>query len=762
VSSRPIIRQLPSLALVRPQNSSSQDLKTYFGPGVEVAPIAPRGTEARGWNYWPFFNQNFIPRPDAVYTAPELRSLSRYVVARICIENCKDVISAMSRQVRAVAKPGESNRDRDKRSAGDSNLKMLNEFFDCPDGEHDWGRWSREWLEGVYVGDWASVYVRRMRNGRPRELRVIDGAFINRQIDDLGFTPKPPLTAYQQLWSGTPATIGGIPYADLTTDDLIYWPRNIVPGNTVSSYLYGYSPTEQLAEELKLGQARLNFVLAYYTDGTIPDGYHIVPPNVSPDKLAEQQKALNAEMSGQLFKRRQLRLLQGFVDRTAAGGSSGDQLIFPKDKLLADPFDDMHLRKVAFGYGSSAQRLMKQLNRASAEAGQEAAEEEGTLPIANSLRDMINWAIAVHFKFGFGVYEMTYDQEVELDAVKRSTADKNDVDSGIISRDEARVKRGLDEMGGDAAKLMITTATGTVPVDLDDQLALAQKKHDMFTPEEGEGDGNENLPSGKKKPPVGKRHTPRIDPGRITPDTRQAQAKLEEALKHVFMRQKDKAKIAAEQLLKADSPDDQADAIYKAIQTEFAGLPAQARDALEQAALAGIADAIIQLEITSGVTISSVNEAAGEYAVKRAAEMVGMKYNEEGELIANPNAKWAISDTTRDRLRQIITNAFEEKTAKSELIDDIMGADIFSENRAAMIARTEISTAQVMGNFNTWKESGLVTKVKWLAVGPDPCPICEDNDGEIREIGQPFPSGEIMPLAHPNCYCILTAVGFKS
>ena len=31
---------------------------------------------------------------------------------------------------------------------------------------------------------------------------------------------------------------------------------------------------------------------------------------------------------------------------------------------------------------------------------------------------------------------------------------------------------------------------------------------------------------------------------------------------------------------------------------------------------------------------------------------------------------------------------------------------------------------------------------------------------EIRKIGEKFPSGEIMPLAHPNCYCILQAVGF--
>lgn len=33
------------------------------------------------------------------------------------------------------------------------------------------------------------------------------------------------------------------------------------------------------------------------------------------------------------------------------------------------------------------------------------------------------------------------------------------------------------------------------------------------------------------------------------------------------------------------------------------------------------------------------------------------------------------------------------------------------------------------------------------------CPICAPNDGEIREIGQPFSSGHRLPQAHVNCQC---------
>ena len=78
------------------------------------------------------------------------------------------------------------------------------------------------------------------------------------------------------------------------------------------------------------------------------------------------------------------------------------------------------------------------------------------------------------------------------------------------------------------------------------------------------------------------------------------------------------------------------------------------------------------------------------------------------------------------------------------------------------MAYDEVSNAQVRSNFEVWKNSGLVTKVKWLTVGPDPCPTCEMNGGVIRELGKQFPSGDIHPTAHPSCYCILQAVEFKN
>ncbi len=752
-----IIRPILAIAhLLRPKSNGKEktDLTGYFGPGVVIPPIAPPGTEARGWNYWPFFNQNILPRPDAAITFQELRSLALYPLARICIENCKDIITAKPRQIRIKKQEGETNKDVDKRGKGDTTLQMLNEFFDCPDGEHDWDSWLRPWLEDVYVTDAASVLVRRSSTNTIRQLRVIDGTALTCKIDQQGYRPQPPDPAFQWLWSGTPSTNGGIPFVNLTTDQLVYRPRNIVPRNTVSSYLYGMSPTEQNAEEIKLGQLRLAFWIYCYTNGNMPDMIHIVPPNIAPDQLQAAQKALDAEMSGQLYKQaRSIHLLQGFVDRSQPGAASGDQLISTKEKLLVDPLDEMHMRKIAYGYGASAQRLMKQMNRASAQAGQEAAEEEGTQPIAGAVKGMVDWIIAKSFNLGFNAYELTYDEAEELDAVKRSTADKNDVDSGIVTRDECRQKRGLDPVGGDAAKLMITTATGTTPVEMADQVKQAKAMADAMPKPEPK-------PSGSNK--VAKREGPRIDPARTTVHTRQAATRLEHAILKVFMRQKERAGLEAHKLIKvtkaAEDTKRIADEIFAAIESEFAALPVEARATLEQAALSGANEAWLQIDITDSDMLAGVNRKAQEYAAKRAAEMVGMKYNADGQLVANPNAKWAISETTRDRLREIIKNAYEEGETRQDIVAAITEADVFSEARANTIARTETARAQVNANFDAWKASGVVSKVKWLAVGPEPCPICEDNDGVTRVLGSQFPSGDIMPLAHPNCYCILAAV----
>jgi len=152
-----------------------------------------------------------------------------------------------------------------------------------------------------------------------------------------------------------------------------------------------------------------------------------------------------------------------------------------------------------------------------------------------------------------------------------------------------------------------------------------------------------------------------------------------------------------------------------------------------------------------------VNEAAAEYARKRAAELVGMKWV-DGKLVDNPDAALAISNSTREKLRSLAESAFSDGLSPAQLTEKIEETGEFSEARANSIAETEITEVQSAAAVEGWKQSGLVTKNRWLLAG-EPCAICVGNAdaGEI-ELGKAFPSGHSRPTAHPHCHCDLAAV----
>jgi hypothetical protein len=740
----PIARGIAQIFRQPKDNITSVDIDQQFGPLQPFRPIG--GTVAQPWisQIQPGQNLTYTPRAREKYTSIDLRNASMYDLCRIIIENVEDQVSRMPLNIRLKRKPGESGKDYAKRKPDQAILNEIGARLENPNSEQHRSQFIRMLLDDMLVGDFASVLVRRSAKGTVYDFRAIDGAQIARYFDAYGGTPMPPDPAYAQVWDAGKSGGVGIPWVNLTTDQLIYAMRNL------KTYrLYGMSPVEQAITTIMVGDLRLTFQKNYYTDGSIPDAMQIVPTKISPEKIKEAQNVMNAELSGILSKRRQIRLLQGFTD------DGKDQIIFPKAELLKDEFDDYVIRVLCYCFGTSPQRLQRVMGMRSGQVNQDAAEKEGLEPWLDWAQSCI-WNPMVQRYMGFPDYEAQYEIDADVDPHVQAQIDDLNLRNGSVLIDEVREDRGeMPYVDGSGEKPLVITATGAVPLSPEDQIDHAAAMADAMPKPDP-------APNNSKKK-VAKRHEARIDPAHETPPRRHARARLESALKKVFHRQKDKAVDEASRLIKKvtkadDDPKRISDEIFHAIEAEFAHLPTEARAALEQAALSGIQDAWLQIEITDTDVISGANRMAAEYASERAAEMVGMKYNEARELVANSSAKWAISETTRDRLREIITNAFEDKTPFSEVISSIRDADIFSDARAEMIARTEISRAQVTANVDAWKKSGVVSKVKWIASGPDPCPICEGNDGKIRELGQKFPSGDTMPLAHPNCYCILIAV----
>ena len=259
-----------------------------------------------------------------------------------------------------------------------------------------------------------------------------------------------------------------------------------------------------------------------------------------------------------------------------------------------------------------------------------------------------------------------------------------------------------------------------------------------------------------------------IYPGRLAPQSILARVGLEKALAKQFRPMRRKTIKAVNQALKlphehiAKVTEDEAaaaaavDATLKALARDWQAIADSADTYLTEAALAGANLGGLQLEITSEGMLGGINTVAGDWAANRAAELVGMQRTAAGKLIVNPNPKWAITDTTRDKLREVIKDLFgKEQASLRDVETAIEQAGIFDDKRASMIARTEITRAQTQGNLLSWQMSGVVQQVAWqLSVDHDKDDICDDLAG-----GGPYPIMKVPELpAHPSCMCALVLV----
>jgi hypothetical protein len=167
-------------------------------------------------------------------------------------------------------------------------------------------------------------------------------------------------------------------------------------------------------------------------------------------------------------------------------------------------------------------------------------------------------------------------------------------------------------------------------------------------------------------------------------------------------------------------------------------------------AIAELSVPIIEADMPT--MIDAKNKIAGDWARARAAEMVGMRRTPEGELVPNPKAEWAISDTTRDQLRAIIEDAFQHNTSMKDLARDIREAGAFSAARAKLIARTEAHQAQQQGNLAGWVASGVVESVA-IRVSMLHDPLLRCDCVEVAAAG-PYALDRVPRLPrHPACCC---------
>lgn len=738
-----------------------------------VQPTGPKGSQPLSFSFWQGINQDITPRADSALTFADLRELASYPIARVCIENVKDVLLSMPWKIQLRRIAGEAIADWKGRQKQDKNIPILTEFFEYPDGETPWSDWGRPIIEDLLTIDAPSILVQRTLSGSVVKLRWTDGSQFLKLIDDQGNTPQGDNPAYTQLWEG-------IPRIFLTTSQLVYRPSNIVPRNSYASKLYGMSIVEQLATEIRIGQERLRFVLAFYTEGSVPGLVHVVPPGVTADKINDNMQWMNSELAGALAKRRQWRMVQGMnADRD-------DQIIQLKEPVLADAFDEVHIRKIAYGFGVSAQRLLKAMNRASADANQDASEKEGIMPRLKWLKGTMD--LIIQRQMDFPQYEMVFDTNDELDAVKQATVDDLYVSKGQRTIDELRDERGLVPFGlPETSMPIIITATGVQPLEgsidrtnqqLENDTAAANKP----APQPVAAPQKKTLKSASKAVPV-------ISGSKLSPKNLKFQLDLEYRINRWFQETANRIGDVLEEkygesgtvkLLKDDDdglqtevllggkkvPKLESDTIraiallaWKAV--DWKQLVGELQPYIEAAVMEGVDIGTAQVAVESVArTAESAKEAAQKYASERSAELAGMRVNSDGELVSDPGAKWPLTDVMKRDLEMTVALAVEEGWTASQLAAVIEASYALSSERAAVVANTELTNAQSFGTYTVWKNSGVVTMARWVTSDlerePDECDEYEAQG--IVPLGHEFAPGIWFPRAHPNCRCNLEVV----
>jgi len=737
---------------------SRADYDVFMSPLPPLKPTVTDG-EARRLDYPVGYNISYMPRSYEGISFEQLRMLADTdYLTRTCIETRKDQVSKL------VVHFGLKKEDVDepdskvkKRSKSDSRVDDVRKFFDRPDGEHDFHEWMRLWFEDQLVADCASLLVGRdPKSQKVTRFVPTDGGIIGIRLGPDGTTPKAPFTAYQQI-------VKGQILCDLNTNQLVYMPRNLR-----THRVYGMSPVEQIIFMINLGLRRDVSRLAEYTSGTIPDAIAQVPPDWSPDQIERFQRAFDAALEGNLAARRMLRFIPSL------GEKGPGQITFAKKDMLLDQFEEWRARIVAFCFSLPPTAFVKMMNRASGQQQQRQALEEGFEPSKVWILEKLNYLIQAPQYLNFPDIEASFDDDVEVDPLVQAQVDKIYISCGKSSVDELRIRDGEEPWG---IGPFILTQTGPIMLDdvkSGDGRVKPGAPKPMLPPANGANGGAPGAKTPPAKPPLSESRAKsaevankfaealaKAEKKKIVVTTGKLPARVEKRIGRLagvlgrFLKKQGKAiaaKVADHYAEVTKTDEDEIDRIVRSIELEWDAIVTSSQSAIEETAQEVARDVLVEVGVTDKAVFDQVNQAAVDFARDRAAEMVGMKWDGD-TLIENPNPRWAITDTTRDALRDTVTRAFEDGLGPQALEDSIADSFQFSETRAEMIARTELAKAQIQGALLSAASTGIeMKKASILGSMHDGDDECDDaaDDGEI-DLDETFSTGDDGPPYHPNC-----------
>ena len=338
------------------------------------------------------------------------------------------------------------------------------------------------------------------------------------------------------------------------------------------------------------------------------------------------------------------------------------------------------------------------MNRASSQTQKESSDEEGLAPLQQWVKTMMDRLLAEDF--GYPDLEFSWFDDTAADPLILMQVNTGYVASGIKNRNEVRGELGLDPMP-DGDEYTVTTGTGVVrledalappePIPAPLQQHPGQPSPRLPVAANEEGSNDEKKPAAPKPKAVKK----------VDDDSDDHDGDHEDSLAAILLlglrKQRDTlaSKVAgtehtgqdASSVVDAPFEDGllNMDAIHAPVTAMLAETAqSSAHDALATLPIDNQSD--LTVSITDQGITSLVNQDAVEFAGNRAAEMIGRKLV-DGKLVDNPDAKWAITDTTRDGIRKLVQDAEQQGQSVQQLAQNIRESALFSPERAQRIAQ---------------------------------------------------------------------------
>jgi HK97 family phage portal protein len=439
--------QYANLRPIQPPNEINDvDINlNWFSPFQPITPFGPPYVDSpREFDYEVGYNLQYVPARIQLFGA--LQAMSTWGILRGLIERRKDRFLRQPWEIRLIGKEG----------VHDPRIDELNKFFRKPDGKNRFSKWARLLLEDLLVIDAPSIFLPQTRGGKPLRAEILQGDSIFPLIDDLGRRPDYPQPAFQQR-------VKGLPMVNLNEREMIYAPMRPRPQMPI----YGYSPVEQVQQEILLGIRRTVYQNNFYTEGSMPETIIGVPEAWTPQQIANFQGFFDALLAGNQHDKSKVRFVPGGMKPYDIKNANGESLKCEIDEWVA--------RICCFAFSESPEPFIRMMNRSTAETADEASEEVALQPLNQWFTEEVMNEI-IQDRFGYDDMEFAIKSARQVDPKLQAETHVTKVNAGLMTRNEARKEDNLPPVeGGD--ELTVTTSKGVFR--LEDSIATGEALADQ-------------------------------------------------------------------------------------------------------------------------------------------------------------------------------------------------------------------------------------------------------------------------------------------